>query len=341
MGSSRSRCSPRLRGNTFARSAVGFRDQLALLETPHRITSICRQPYGSSRDRSHMSRIVNNAPVQLFSPLPMEDTQARSNRASTYSPRQYECDSRLPALLVPDLCVTTEMRVVGSGYHNFWVAIEVMARSHVPGQNDEDVVNSSGPRSLHSPHSADLGKIYNFPMTGLSLTFLVRTECGSLYDLQVNIEPTTNSRIVEVIEHEVSPMYALANNIQAIYGILTTGCRQFTAGCKALILANVELELEGSPQPRGHVRSQSDELMEDLEHQLGSAQCEYMRINLIYRHSAFSFVSGPDDSNGVLKPQTKIRTTFTAALAQHNAASPWSPPPAPTPNRLVGIIAAH
>lgn len=122
---------------------------------------------------------------------------------------------------------------------------------------------------------------------------------------------------------------------------MMAGRRRFTAGCKTLILANVELEQEGSPQLRGHVRSQSDELMEDLEHQLGSAQSEYLRINLIYRHSAFSFASGPDGNNGVTKPQTKIRTQFTATLAQHNAASPWSPPPAPTPNRLVGIIAAH
>lgn len=118
-------------------------------------------------------------------------------------------------------------------------------------------------------------------------------------------------------------------------------CRQFTAGCKALVLANIELNLDSPPQLRGHVRSQSDELMDDLEHQLGSAQCEYMRVNIIYRHSAFSFVSKTDDGDGVIKPQTKIRTTFTATLAQHNAASPWSPPPAPAPNRLVGIIAAH
>lgn len=126
-----------------------------------------------------------------------------------------------------------------------------------------------------------------------------------------------------------------------IRSILIPVLRNFSAGCKALVLANVELDIASSTQLSGHVRSQSDELMDDLEYQLGSAQCEYMKINIVYRHSAFSFVSENEDSNGVIKPQTKIRTTFTATIAQHNAASPWSPPPAPTPNRLVGIIAAH
>lgn len=163
---------------------------------------------------------------------------------------------------------------------------------------------------------------------------------GSLYDLRVNIEPTKISRVVEVIEHEVTHMYALPTKKWRMV-VLIAECRQFTAGCRALVLVNVELQLESSPQLRGHVRSQSDELIEDLEHQLGSAQCEYMRVNLIYRHSAFSFASRVDDGNYVAKPQTKIRTTFIATLAQHNAASPWSPPPAPTPNRLVRIIAAH
>lgn len=159
MGSFRSRCSPRLRGNNFARSALGFRDQLVLLESPQ---------LGSSRGRPHMPGAVHHAPLQLFSPLSLEDHQAPSNGASPYSPRQYECDSRPPALLVPDVCVTAELRVVGSGYHNFWVAIEVTARSHVPDQNDVDAADFSGARSLYSSHAADFGTIVRLPKTTLA-----------------------------------------------------------------------------------------------------------------------------------------------------------------------------
>lgn len=117
------------------------------------------------------------------------------------------------------------------------------------------------------------------------------------------------------------------------------------AGSKTLVLVNIELDLTNFSRLRGHIRSQSDELMEDLEDQLGSAQCDYLKVNLAYRHSAFSYaaaVTGSvSSSSGITKSITEMRTTFTAAINRHNAVSPWSPPPAPTPNRLVGIIAAH
>lgn len=85
--------------------------------------------------------------------------------------------------------------------------------------------------------------------------------------------------------------------------------------------------------------------MADLENHLGSTQCEYLKVNLVYRHSMFSsaavMAGGVTSSSGIVKSDTKMCTAFTAAINRYNAASPWSPPPAPTPNRLVGIIAAH
>lgn len=336
----RSRYPPQLRGKTFARSAVGFRDQFAFLETPHPITGACHQLPGSARGRNHATRIPYDISRQRPLPFLTKDHKDCVDGVSVPLPWQDEYDSQKHALLVPDICVTPETRVVGNGYHNFWVAVEIMARWHVPGQNHPTVDESSESGCAFSPHSADIGEFHTFPLIAMMLTSVSLGGHGSLYDLRVNIEPTKNSRVVEVIEHEVTPTYALSIKKWRII-VLTAEYRQFTAGCKALVLVNIELQLDSLPQLRGHVRSQSDELMDDLEHQLGSAQCEYMSVNLIYRHSAFSFTSGADDSNGVVKPQTKIRTTFIATLAQHNAASPWSPPPAPTPNRLVRIIAAH
>lgn len=119
----------------------------------------------------------------------------------------------------------------------------------------------------------------------------------------------------------------------------------FISGSKSLVLVNVELDLTDLSRLKGHTRSQSDELLEDLENQLGSAECEYLNINLVYRHSVFSSATAlpgsVTSSSGIINPDTKICTAFTAIITRYNAASPWSPPPAPTPNRLVGIIAAH
>ncbi|KAK7738912.1 hypothetical protein SLS63_002249 [Diaporthe eres] len=145
---------------------------------------------------------------------------------------------------------------------------------------------------------------------------------GCLCDIKVDIEPTANSAVLEVIENFSAPT-------------------SLSRGSAILVLVNVELNLANYSRIRGHIRSNSDDLIEDLEDQLGSAQCEYLTVSLIYQHSAFA--PGIRDTNsGVTRAQTKIRTAYTAVVNMHNAASPWSPPPAPAPNhRLLGIIAAH
>jgi hypothetical protein len=150
---------------------------------------------------------------------------------------------------------------------------------------------------------------------------------GYLHDIKVDIEPTANSAVLEVIENFSAP---------------TT----LSPGTAILVLVNVELNLANYSRIRRHIRSNSDDLIEDLEDQLGSAQCEYLTVSLVYQHSAFSpGTNNINDANssGVTRAQTKIRTAYTAAVNRHNAASPWSPPPAPAQNnhRLLGIVAAH
>lgn len=147
---------------------------------------------------------------------------------------------------------------------------------------------------------------------------------GCLCDIEVDIEPTApKSAILEVIKNFAAPTSISSS------------------GSAILVLVNVELNLANYSRSRGHIRSSSDDLIEDLEDQLGSAQCEYLRVSLIYQHSAFA--PGIRDSNrGVTRAQTKIRTVYTAAMNRHNSASLWSPPPTPAPNhRLLGIIASH
>lgn len=148
---------------------------------------------------------------------------------------------------------------------------------------------------------------------------------GCLCDIKIDIEPTADSAVLEVIENYSAPT-------------------SLSPGSAILVLANIELNLANCSRIRGHVRSNSDDLIEDLEEQLGSAQCEYMTVSLVYQHSAFAPGTGSHSgSSGVTRAQTSIRTAYTAAVSRHNAASPWSPPPAPAPpnHRLLGIVAAH
>jgi hypothetical protein len=268
IGSCSSRGLPELRGKGLAKSAVGFRDQFAFLNARNRVSPSYRPFPGLLGDIMQRSRTSHAVPSgdsnDLFSPQPSGG------------------EARPPhSIVMPDVKVTPDTRVVDHGIYNFWVAVEITATK---------------------------GN-------------------GCLFDIKVDIEPTANSTILEVIESFSAP---------------TT----LSPGCAILALVNVEFNLSRHSRIRGHIRSSSDELIEDLEDQLGSAQCEYLTVSLVYQHSALAPSIDIDDSNssGVTRAQTKTRTAYTAAVNRHNAASLWSPPPAPSPNsncRLLGIIAAH
>lgn len=109
-----------------------------------------------------------------------------------------------------------------------------------------------------------------------------------------------------------------------------------------MLLAEVRFS-ENEPPLRtvGHVRQKSDELIEDLELQLGHSRVSYMQIRISYAHSAF-----PDDYRseavvGVSSIQSRTETLATATLKRHSTVSPWSPRPTPAPNPLFQLIEKH
>lgn len=98
-------------------------------------------------------------------------------------------------------------------------------------------------------------------------------------------------------------------------------------------------------RPLSH-SSTSEQLLADLELQLGSTSQEYMQIQLTYSHSGFpkrDVGRDPmDRDGGCVEVRTTIETTVTALVMQQNSSSMWSPsaaPPAGSP--LVDIVAKH
>ncbi|GAB1318941.1 hypothetical protein MFIFM68171_09151 [Madurella fahalii] len=97
-------------------------------------------------------------------------------------------------------------------------------------------------------------------------------------------------------------------------------------------------------------RSNSDELMEDLEYRLSGATTEYLEIRVTYRHSGFPqerarTTAGADalpPLDSVASVQTTIQTTAVATIKRHDFASPWSRHVrAPQLNELFEIVASH
>lgn len=85
----------------------------------------------------------------------------------------------------------------------------------------------------------------------------------------------------------------------------------------------------------------SDELMADLETQLGDAQMQYIKIKVDYSHSAFSDYSGTEILAGISQRYTRMDTTVMASMKRHNVCSAWSPLPGSCRDALRDIVARH
>ncbi|KAK5998502.1 hypothetical protein PT974_00881 [Cladobotryum mycophilum] len=148
-------------------------------------------------------------------------------------------------------------------------------------------------------------------------------EFGCLYDLAVEVLPAAETSVAQIIGHQAFP----AN----IY-----------PGSSVLLL--VRMNLNGgllSPRRHTHTRQRSDELIEDLENQLGDAPVGYMEIHMSYSHPAFTHYVGPEATAGISSVHSRVQTTAIATLKRHNALSPWSQRPASVPDQLLRVMERH
>lgn len=116
------------------------------------------------------------------------------------------------------------------------------------------------------------------------------------------------------------------------------------AGSSILLLAEVSVErsqLRPTPRKDKHRRQQSDELIEDLEFELGDTRMDYMQIRVSYSHSFFPNIVTIETLDGVSNLQSTMETMATASLKVCNGQSVWSPLPAPAPNALFQLIVQH
>ncbi|KAH6635322.1 hypothetical protein B0J18DRAFT_462429 [Chaetomium sp. MPI-SDFR-AT-0129] len=166
---------------------------------------------------------------------------------------------------------------------------------------------------------------------------------GFLYDVFTELVPAGGSTIIEVLDDKSCP-------------------KALRLGSRQLVVAHIRLERAVRHRQRTHVRQRSDELIEDLEHELSGIITEYLHVRVTYRHSGFPHqpiqkhrqgqhrrvVGGPatECEDGIAGIKTTIQTTAIGTIKRHNAASPWSqplPPSSPEPgnSRFLEVIASH
>lgn len=157
---------------------------------------------------------------------------------------------------------------------------------------------------------------------------------GYISGMDIKIVPSYQGEILEVIGKSPSLITLLP-------------------GTRRLMVVHVHLDTTKTKKtaesqeyrPLTH-NSKSDQLLEDLELQLGSTSREYLQVQLTYAHSGFpkrDVGRDPADRDGgCVEVRTTIETTVTALVMQQNSSSLWSPPPAPaTGSPLVDIVAKH
>ncbi|KAK4151267.1 hypothetical protein C8A00DRAFT_36093 [Chaetomidium leptoderma] len=210
-------------------------------------------------------------------------------------------------VLMPRITVTPEYRTANEGTSTVWVAVQLSAQVYSVDAPEQQYDTTTD----HQPFTDEL-------------------RYGFLYDVSVEILPTSKSTVIEVLDNK------------AYTTILHPGSR-------VLFVAHIRLEPAARRRPPTHVRQNSDDLIEDLERQLGGTMTDYVEVRVTYRHSGFPHRHGQTTGttkttapDGIVSLQTTMQTTGIATIKRHNSASPWSPPPCmPRPNPIFEVIASH
>ncbi|PHH71205.1 hypothetical protein CDD82_6679 [Ophiocordyceps australis] len=217
-----------------------------------------------------------------------------------------------PFVLSPCITVTSELTCHEHGRQTVWAAIEVTGR----------LSSITSSRSSSESSAALASMTGSFVEHQLDRFF----EFGCLYDLTVQVLPTAGTRVVAIMQEQAFPT--------TIY-----------AGSSVFLLAHLEIDLDTHRRRSGtkHVRQKSDELIEDLELELGSSVAGYMRVHVSYSHSAFPEYSGSGAHTvgGVFALRSRLETAATATLKSRRPLSLWSPRPEYLQAHVLSLVERH
>ncbi|EXF76319.1 hypothetical protein CFIO01_05401 [Colletotrichum fioriniae PJ7] len=230
--------------------------------------------------------------------------QASTSYDSNTLEERNTSDSSL--VLVPKISVTPEIKALDGSRANFWVAVEVSGQLCQP-------LNGSAYRGISAGDGSSLVGRANDQSSADPFRH------GCIHSMDIQVVPLGNSCILETIRDD--PIQTTLGN-----------------GERTLLLAQVLIKSPRSLKQPGHVKRRSDELIDDLEYQLGDSNLEYIRVSVKYNHSAFFCQSRPDIIDNITEGGTKLETFATAVIKQHNHRSPWSPSLAPTYNPIASIV---
>ncbi|KAI0183207.1 hypothetical protein EV127DRAFT_353160, partial [Xylaria flabelliformis] len=190
-------------------------------------------------------------------------------------------------LLVPHVSITPEVQTFNNSISTVWATIEISVRLSRPHIDDMLDANTEDSSLLSNP--LRVGSVSRF---------------GYLYNLQADVFPTSQTAILEVIAGDRKRLLNLGSTI--------------------LVLAKVQIDCRRRQNPQGDMIRKSNELIADLESELGLDHIKYLQVCLQYHHSGFSTSNNATPIDGTIDCQTQLKTTTTGVIEQHALHSPRS-----------------
>ncbi|KAI1365481.1 hypothetical protein F5Y08DRAFT_174041 [Xylaria arbuscula] len=187
-------------------------------------------------------------------------------------------------LLVPFVSITPEVITLHNGISTVWAAMEISVRLSLPYDNDMPTSQSNAGNFLSNP--LRVGSVARF---------------GTIYDLQTDVIPVPHTTVVRVIKDSQK--------------------RSLGLGSAMLILAKIRTD-NRRRQSNTSVVQQSNELIADLENELGAAVVRYIQVRLRYNHSGFPVSHHAAPTEGTTDWQTRLETTVTGVIKRQALYSP-------------------
>ncbi|KAI1461367.1 hypothetical protein F4805DRAFT_280017 [Annulohypoxylon moriforme] len=212
-----------------------------------------------------------------------------------------------PYMLIPHVSITPESKTLNDGQSSIWTAIEISGQLFHPrvGNSTYDSIYSTADQAPFLPaHHGD---------TGLS-------RYGYLYNIRVDILPTAEGIVIDLVGD--------------------TLIRTISPGSSILILACIQPGASNFQKSRA-IKHDPDNLIADLEFELGDVQTEYIHVRVNYCHSGFPAFKNTLIEDGITNYQTRLETTAAGTIRRYNPASTWSPRQTRMSNPLFTIIASH
>ncbi|KAI0509339.1 hypothetical protein F5B22DRAFT_361154 [Xylaria bambusicola] len=187
-------------------------------------------------------------------------------------------------LLVPFILITPEVITSNNGISTVWVAIEISCRISLPLTSDKLAPQSNTSNLLSNP--LRVGSVSRF---------------GTIYNLQTDVIPLPQTAIVRVIKDNQKKSLSL--------------------GSSTLILAKIRTD-QRRRQPDGDIIRKSNELIANIENELGAASIAYVRVRLRYNHSGFHTMNQSAQTHGTTDWQTQLETTVTGIIKRQALSVP-------------------